>query len=176
MTPAFLVRRATLDDLSAIVELRLSLLGEYRDHPMYGNLRPDAPARAHELFRAQLLSHNEAMFVAQADGSPMGVLRCADTPVSPLLFPDRYGYVSSVYVRPGERRKGVLRALLAAAEAWCAERGIDEMRLHNTVESVAAQAWGSLGFDVVEQVRRRPVGAAAAQPAGRVFDPHVAIR
>ena len=165
MISAFSVRRATLSDLSAIVELRLSLLREYRDHPLYGNLRPDAQPRAEELFRAQLLSPNEAMFVAQADGRLIGVLRCADTPVSPLLFPERFCYVSSVFVRPDDRRKGVLRGLLNAAERWCAERGIDEMRLNNAIDSVAAHAWQSLGFDVVEQVRRRAVSPAVTSAA-----------
>jgi GNAT superfamily N-acetyltransferase len=113
------------------------------------------------LFRAQILSPNEAMFVAQTQHRLIGVLRCADTPVSPLLFPERVCYVSSVFVRPDVRRKGVLRGLLVAAEAWCAERGISEMRLNNTVDSVAAHAWQSLGFDVVEQVRRRALSPAA---------------
>jgi GNAT superfamily N-acetyltransferase len=166
----FSVRRATLSDLNAIVDLRLSLLREYRDHPMYGNLRPDAQKRAEELFRAQLLSPNEAMFVAQTSGRLIAVLRCADTPASPLLFPERFCYVSSVFVRPDERRKGVLRALLSAADGWCGERGIDEMRLNNTMDTVAAQAWESLGFGVVEQVRRRalPVSNTGANRTATV--------
>jgi GNAT superfamily N-acetyltransferase len=155
VTHAFSVRRATLSDLTSIVDLRLSLLREYRDHPMYRGLRPDAQPRAEELFRAQLLSPNEAMFVAQAQSRLIGVLRCADTPVSPLLLPERFCHVSSVFVQPGERRKGVLRELLAAAESWCAERGLSEMRLHNTIDSPASHAWQTLGFEVVEQVRRR---------------------
>ena len=86
----------------------------------------------------------------------VGILRCVDSPSSPLLLPERYCYVSSVYVVPSERRRGVLRALVAAAERWCDERGIDEMRLHNASSShVAAAVWGALGFEVVEQVRRR---------------------
>ncbi|MEO7086725.1 MAG: GNAT family N-acetyltransferase [Gemmatimonadaceae bacterium] len=164
MTADFSVRHATLGDLGSIVELRLSLLREYRDHPMYGHLRPDAGPRAEELFRAQLMSPNETMFVAQSAGRLIGVMRCADTPVSPLLFPEHYCFVSSVYVRPDDRRRGVLRALLAAAESWCAERGIDEMRLNNVTESVAAHAWESLGFGVVEHVRRRALPPSAKSP------------
>lgn len=150
------VRPADLDDLASVVELRLALLREYSDHPMYGRLRPDARARAYELYRGQLTTHNEQIFVAELDGDVVGVLRCVDTLSSPLLYPERYCYVSSVYVRPPARRKGVLRALLAAAEDWCGERGIDEMRLHNATSSaVAERTWTSLGFEVVEHVRRR---------------------
>ena len=67
----------------------------------------------------------------------------------------------AVFVVPGERRKGVLRALVAAAERWCEEHDITEMRLHNSAASREARhAWTSLGFDVVEEVRRREVRPA----------------
>ena len=161
MKPRLSVRAADLDDLASVVELRLALLREYSDHPLYGRLRPDARTRALELYRGQLTAHNEQIFVAELDGDVVGVLRCVDTLSSPLLYPERYCYVSSVYVRPAVRRRGVLRALLAAAEDWCEERGIDEMRLHNATSSpVAERTWSSLGFEVVEHVRRRSTRVA----------------
>ena len=47
---------------------------------------------------------------------------------------------------------------MAAAERWCRERGLDEMRLHNVAGSEAAErAWDALGFEVVEQVRVRTI-------------------
>ena len=156
MSDDLVVRPAHLDDLNVIVELRLALLQEYAEHPLYARLRPDVARRAHDLFRAQLLAPHERMFVAERDGVVVGVMRCVDTASSPLLFPERYCYVSSVYVRPSERKRGVLRALVAAADSWCAELGLSEMRLHNASTSAAAQgAWSALGFEVVEQVRRR---------------------
>lgn len=162
MTRDISVRRAQLDDLSAIVELRLALLREYKDHPLYGNLRPDVEERAHHLYRTQLTSTHDTIFVAEIDGRIVGVMRCVDTPSSPLFFPERYCYVSSVYVRPADRRKGVLRALLAAADRWCDEHGIVEMRLHNSATAaVAEQAWSALGFEIVEHVRRRPLQTAS---------------
>jgi GNAT superfamily N-acetyltransferase len=161
------VRRATEDDLEAVVELRLALLREYADHPVYSRLRDDASLRALPLFLAQLTAPGETIFVAERCGRVVGLLRCVEMASSPLLEPGRYCYVSSVYVRPPERRRGVLRAMLAAADGWCAERGLDEMRLHNSASSdVARQAWSALGFEVIEQVRRRPLGRHhASRPA-----------
>ena len=147
------VRRATLTDLPIIVELRLALLRENGDHPIYGRLREDARERAYEVFGAQLRSPHEIMFLAEAGGGVAGVLRCVETLNSPLLDPDRYCYVSSVYVRPALRRRGVLKALLQRAEAWCVERGLTEMRLHNVPDGAASSAWAAAGFSVVEQVR-----------------------
>ena len=169
MTSDLVVRRARLDDLQAIVELRLALLREYRDHPLYEHLRPDALARAYDLFRAQLNDRYENAWHTDAtwrEKPPFGcVLRCVESGGSPLLLPDRYCYVSSVYVRPEERRQGVLRALLAAAEHWCEERGLPEMRLHSSTSTpVAVDTWDALGFEVVEHVRRRILSPSAQGP------------
>jgi GNAT superfamily N-acetyltransferase len=171
VTRPLAVRPAQLDDLPVVVELRFALLREYHEHPLNANLRPDAMARASELYRNQLASPYETILLAERGDRVVGILRCVDTPSSPLMLPERYCYLSSAYVRPGERHRGVLRALLDAAEDWCEARGLTEMRLHNAAaSSLAAQAWGALGFEIVEHVRRRalPVrrGPAARSRAG----------
>jgi GNAT superfamily N-acetyltransferase len=168
-----IVRRATSRDLDAVVALRLALLREYPDHPIYGRLRSDAESRARPLFASQLDADSEAIFLAEESDSAVGLLRCVDTAASPLLVPERYCYVSSVYVRPDRRRQGVLQRLIEAARAWCQERGLSEMRLHNVgTRASAAAAWDALGFEVVEQVRvmrlasdRRPAVARETQRA-----------
>ena len=154
------VREATPRDLDAVVALRVALLREHPDHPIYGRLRPDVDDRARGLFATQLRSTMEAIFLGEIDGEVVGVLRCVESIGSPLLDPARYAYVSSTYVRPESRRRGVLRALLRAADRWARARGFEQMRLHNVAGSVAAEhAWSALGFAVVEQVRVRNLGA-----------------
>jgi GNAT superfamily N-acetyltransferase len=143
-----------LADLDTVVALRLALLREYQDHPVYGRMRRDAETVAHDVFARQLESSHESSFLAVLDGTPVGLMRCVEAAASPLFVPDRYCYVSSVYVRPEHRRHGVLRALFARARDWCAERGLTEMRLNSVGSHAnASAAWDALGFDVVEQVR-----------------------
>lgn len=169
---ALLVRRATADDLGTVVSLRLALLREYPDHPVYGRLRPDVESRARALFAAQLEADNEVVFIAEFNGVPVGLLRCVETVSSPLLLPERYCYVSSAFVTPERRRRGVLQALLERARAWCAERGLIEMRLHNVgSRESAAGAWDALGFEVVEQVRVLRLAPAASR-IGATDSPH----
>ena len=157
------VREATLRDLDAVIALRLALLREHPDHPIYGRLRADVTDRARGLFATQLRSTMEVIFLAELGGRVVGVLRCVESIGSPLLDPARYAYVSSTYVRPEARRRGVLRALLAAADRWSRARGLDQMRLHNVAGSVEAEAaWSSLGFAIVEQVRLRHVHRGGA--------------
>ena len=157
-TAGIRVRQAVPRDLDAVMDLRLALLREHPDHPIYGRLRTDVSVRARELFSAQLRSPTESIFLAERDGAVAGILRCVESIGSPLLEPARYAYVSSVYVRPDDRRHGVLRAMLRAAEVWSRARGLDQMRLHNVAGSEDAEgAWSALGFAVVEQVRVRSV-------------------
>jgi GNAT superfamily N-acetyltransferase len=155
-----IVRRGTSADLDTILAMRLALLREYSEHPIYGRLRSDAEQRARPIFAAQLDSENEVVFLAEVNAVALGLIRCVETAASPLLIPDRYCYISSVYVRPEARRHGVLKELFQRARDWCRERGLTEMRLHNvgTRESSAA-AWDALGFKVVEQVRVLHLGA-----------------
>jgi len=162
-SPGITIRHATPDDLDTVLDFRLALLREHAGNPMYGRLRDDAPERARRLFSAQLASREEVTFLAErpARGGrrqriALGVMRCMESRSSPLLDPPRYGYVASVYVVPAARRSGVLRALLAAAEAWCAARGLDEMRLHAASDNDGGNAaWASLGFEIVEHLRTR---------------------
>lgn len=155
--PAVEVRRATVRDLETVVRLRLALLREYPGHAVYGRLRADAEVRAHTLYEAQLRGTSEIILLAERGKSTVGILRCVDTASSPLFQPERYGYVSSVYVEPAARRAGVLRLLLAEAERWCRSRGLTELRLHNVPGGDAERAWSALGFSVVEQVRLKPL-------------------
>lgn len=155
--PRVVVRQATTRDVHSVLALRLALLREHPDHPVYGRLRKDVSTRAMSLFMAQLRSEAEAIFLADIGGyTSVGILRCVESIGSPLLDPARYAYVSSVYVKPEFRRRGVLRALLRTADRWALDRDLDQMRLHNVSGSESAEgAWEALGFQVVEQVRVR---------------------
>jgi ribosomal protein S18 acetylase RimI-like enzyme len=150
------VRVAGLPDLDTVVALRIALLREHDDNPVYRRLRPDASLRARPLFAAQLESRQETTFLAERGGEVVGILRCVEAQGSPLLYPSNYAYVSSTYVVPAARRQGVLRSLLGAATVWCGERGLTEIRLHNAPENpLSSGAWEALGFEVVEHLRMR---------------------
>lgn len=158
--PPATVRRATPADLEVVLAMRLALLREHAGNAVYGRLRADAPERARRLFAEQLASPHDATWLAvDAAGTALGILRCMEGRGSPLLDPARHGYVASVYVVPAARRTGLLRALLAAAEAWTRERGLDELRLHAAADNATATAaWQAMGFAVAEHllVRRLP--------------------
>jgi ribosomal protein S18 acetylase RimI-like enzyme len=143
-------------DAERIAELRLALLAEHKTNAIYSRIRDDAPAHALELTKQQLAAERQVMFVAAEGDRVVGVLRCIDMRGHRLLRPSRYAMISTVFVEPAARRKGVLRSLMDAAIAWSRERKLKEMRLQNAVDNpLAVEAWEALGFRVVEQIRLR---------------------
>jgi GNAT superfamily N-acetyltransferase len=152
------VRPATIQDIETIVRFRLALLKEHADNPIYGRLREDATERARRTTPLFLASGREITWIAVHGKQPVGMLRCIEGRGSPLLRPARFGYIASVYVAKGHRRKGVLTQLVEAATTWCRARGLTEIRLHSTPENATANAaWERLGFPTVELLRRREV-------------------
>jgi GNAT superfamily N-acetyltransferase len=166
----FRVRVASQADLQHVIELRLALIREHGDNPVYRRLRDDAPDRARRLFATQLASASERIFLAEEDGHVIGIIRCVESAGSPLLDPPRYAYVSSAYVRPEARRRGTLRALVDAARSWCDERGLTELRLHSVAGDAGSNAaWDALGFTIVEHMR---IGSVSAPEPARAPGGH----
>jgi GNAT superfamily N-acetyltransferase len=87
-------------------------------------------------FLTGLLQQRNARVVAAADGDTLvayAVAIVADRP--PVFWRDAVGEISDFYVRPGYRRKGVGRKMLARIEAWFRGKGIDRIELR--------VAWGN---------------------------------
>jgi len=155
-----LVRRATIRDLNAVAALRVGLLREEEGNPLFANPHPDAARRALRLTRTQLATPGQVLLVATREGVIVGMLRCRAVRRTPLVTGSRQAVVTTTYVVPAERRTGVLRSLLAAADRWCRQRRLAGMRLHCGLENnVGRKTWESLGFRPAEVLYLRGVPA-----------------
>jgi GNAT superfamily N-acetyltransferase len=152
------VRQAQAGDLDAVVAMRSALLESSRSNPVNRRLRRDFSEKAGPLFASQLDDPRCLTLLALHGERPIGMLRCMLSAANPLHDPPRHGYVLSVYVVPAHRRSGVLSALMRRADAWCAQHGAAEMRLHCGVENrVGNAAWKALGFEAAEVLRVRRI-------------------
>ena len=91
----------------------------------------------------------DTVFVAveKSSGRWVGILFAAEDEHGPGHRIKRIGYVSQVYVVPEWRKKGVMRALLSAAEGWFRARGLTHEGLYVMSDNEAAvEAWERLGF------------------------------
>jgi GNAT superfamily N-acetyltransferase len=156
--PRIVVRAATRKDLSAIVTFRLALLREESSNPLFADPHPDAERRALQLTRMELEAPGQVFLLAVRDGEAVGILRCREVQRTPLVADARQALVTTAYVVPAERQKGVLRALLRAADRWCRQHGLSAMRLQCAVTNdVGQRAWESLGFQAAELLYLRAI-------------------
>lgn len=155
---ALLVRRAAIRDLEAVTALRLALLREESGNPLFAYPHPDASRRALRLTRVQLETQGQVLLVAVRHEEIIGLLRCREVRRTPLVTGSRQAMVTTAYVVPAERRSGVLRALLDAADRWCRRRRLAGMRLHCSLNNATGrQAWESLGFGAAEVLYVRSI-------------------
>jgi len=68
------------------------------------------------------------VLVAEDDGTRLGFVHL-ETSVD-FFTRERHGHVSTIVVSPHAERRGVGRALVDAAEAWCRERRYRLLTLH----------------------------------------------
>lgn len=98
----------------------------------------------------------ETALVAEADGGR--VVGFASVRVVPYLSDDRpYAELTELYVAPAWRRRGVARALLAAAEALARARGAGQLIVLTGLDNAPAQAlYRAAGFaDYALALRKR---------------------
>ena len=69
----------------------------------------------------------EAVFIAEEDAEPLGLLEVAMRNFSDGCESMPVPHVEGWYVEPSARRRGVGRALMRAAEEWARERGFTEL-------------------------------------------------
>jgi GNAT superfamily N-acetyltransferase len=112
------MRRATLDDVAALVELNDQLGYPTSEGELRGRLEPI------------LQSAEDAVFVAVDGGEPIGWIHVA---VERGLEASHVAGLRGLVVDEAHRSGGVGRALLGAAEAWAREHGCEVVTVRSRV-------------------------------------------
>lgn len=129
------VRTAEARDAQALAELRW----EFRTglgHPK--ETETDFLTRCARWMRARLSGDGSwRCWLAEEAGEPLGTawLQLIEKLPNPVAESELHGYVSSLYVRPSHRGRGVGSELLGACLAACEGLGVDAVILWPTPES-----------------------------------------
>jgi ribosomal protein S18 acetylase RimI-like enzyme len=124
------ILRATAADLDLVAPL----FDAYRQ--FYGCL-PD-PETAHRFLRDRFDRGESVVFVAVADGAGVGFVQLYPTFTS--IGARRAWILNDLYVAPEARRRGVGRALMAAARQMAEETGAAWVELATATDNATAQA------------------------------------
>jgi len=122
-------------------------------------LWPDDDRAAHateiDRFFAGELREPLAVLIAFDDRSvPLGFAELSIRNYAEECVTDRVGYLEGWYVAPEARRRGIGRALVAAAEEWARQSGCIEFGSDALIDNqVSAAAHRALGFVETVQIR-----------------------
>ena len=153
------VRSARPDDAAAWWRLRCALW-------------PDGPEAEHraeiaQFFGGRVAMPLEVLLAVDDTDVPLGVVELSIRPYAEECVTDRVAYLEGWYVVPEARRRGVGRALVAAAEQWALSRGCSEFASDSLIDNtVGAAAHRSVGFIETARIRcfRKVLRVPAVSP------------
>lgn len=124
-------RRAGIDDLDALAALFDGYRMFYR--------QPSDPALARAFLAARLQRGESAVFIAD-DGDDAAVGFTQLYPLFSSVRAARVWLLNDLFVAPAARKRGVARALLAAAATFARDDGALGLQLETAPDNHAAQA------------------------------------
>jgi len=135
------IRRATNEDKGEWFKMRKGIWNDAPDE--YLNFDLDDI----------LKSDNDAVFLAWADGKPVGMIEARIREYGEGCETSPVGYIEGWFVNENFRGTGVAGALAQAAENWAREKGCIEMASDTWLENEASiRAHEKLGYSEVERL------------------------
>ncbi|KOV57922.1 acetyltransferase [Streptomyces sp. MMG1121] len=154
----YVIRAIRPDDWPLVKQLRLDALRDPVAHLAFLESYDEAASRSDAFWQDRAIGSGEGssaarQFIAEAsDGSWAGTLTVLIEEAGTKDWKEgtverRQGHVVGVYVRPGHRGNGLIKALLDAGVTWAWERDAQRVRLYVHEENARAQgAYRKAGF------------------------------
>lgn len=106
-----------------------------------------------ELAGLETLRTPFAILVAEAGSGLVGFAEVAVRSVAEGAPPGPTAYLEGIWVDPDHRRRGIARALLAAAEDWARQRGLAHLGSDALLDNALSHRWHrAAGFAEVERL------------------------
>lgn len=156
MTDAVRIRSAQSPDLPAVMEMYADLAAlqaPWRVFTPRASMARDMEA----VYRKALKDPQVTLLVADVDGQVVGMAE--GTVVRPSLFSEELAVeLSSVYVRPSHRGRGIARSLTLHVARFARDHRVERVTLLTFARNEPAlQAWSRLGFQPRSCMMTAPV-------------------
>ncbi len=151
----FLLRAAAQEDYDAVC-LLLAQGDHIHAEALPQIFRPiEGPARSREYFERILANENVAIFVAELQGSLVGMIQCyvRTAPEVPLFVPRHFVYIDNLVVSERFRQLGIGLVLVERVHQWAREKVITEVELGVWEFNTAARIlYEKLGYQTTRRI------------------------
>lgn len=153
------IARATVRDARAVADLVAEGLATHASFDGYAKDLNAAEVREFTAtFASEFLRREDAAaWLAFSPTDEVVGLLTAIEEERGVVFSERdVATLADAFVLPAWRRKGVLRALVARAEEWARERGLEACVVEHAMRNMeASAAWTRLGYGTIAATRRK---------------------
>jgi GNAT superfamily N-acetyltransferase len=141
------IRKAAVEDISAIVELWKELLDFHKERDKIFS----RSAAGHESFADYLRGHisndNSYLMVAEAGEGVVGYCLVFIEKYPPVIELQEYCLVQDIAVTEKYRCRGIGKMFLEEAQRWCSEKGIHRIEARvSTFNQEARAFWSKMSF------------------------------
>jgi GNAT superfamily N-acetyltransferase len=151
------VRPARVQDLDRVAALWAELSRYHAGFDARHQLRAGAEPEIRRLVEAELRDRDALVLLAGSDGDCSGLCMARIQRAPPIHRETLRAEIGELFVREPARRRGIGRALVAAALAWAREQGVVRVVVRVSAANATGQAfWRGIGFaDSMDVLERR---------------------
>lgn len=154
------IRKATKDDYSRLMPLFEQGDALHREHHPDLFREPQGPPRTKDYFDALIESEDVAIFIAEEEGSPIGLIQVfLRSPADiPILVPRKFAVIDNIIVDENYRGGGVGRQLMHKAHEWAMEKNAYDVELNvYDFNQGALSLYESMGYRIVSHRMSKPL-------------------
>ena len=142
-----LLRRATINDSPAIVELWKEMMDFHKKKDPFFTRAVNGEEMFSQYLEKNINSENACVYVAIVGGTIVGYCQGALEKHPPILTVTDYGQVLDFAVTANYRRTGVGERLCKALQGWFVLKGVHRLEVrHSEFNEPASRFWAKMGF------------------------------
>lgn len=148
MTKNITIRKATIEDVSAIIELWKELMDFNKQYDEHWTRSKTGHKNIGNFIRSHIEDDAYCILVAVASGHIIGYslsdIRKCDPPVLKIR---EYGHISNIAITKNYRRKRIGEKLLRKTVDWFSKKGIHRIEVCvSSSNNLATGFWAKMGF------------------------------
>ena len=142
-----LLRRATLDDIPAIIELWKEMMDFHKKRDPFFTRAVDGEQAFGQYLEKNINSETACVYVAIIGGTIVGYCQGTLEKHPPVLNVTDYGQVLDFAVTADYRRSGVGERLCNALQGWFVLKGVHRLEVrHSEFNEAASRFWEKMGY------------------------------
>ena len=147
MLKEWLIRRATDDDIGAIVELWKEMMDFHKRRDRFFTRLEKGHDKFAEFMRTNISDGDRCVLIAQKGDEILGYCQAIIEKHPPVLKTVEYGRISDLAIASSCRRMGIGKRLFKEAEKWFSAKGIKRIDVRIAVTNeISTRFWRKIGF------------------------------